>query len=373
MRYFYILFFIIILKINLSAQILHPEYICNLPSSLTESSGLFTISENEFWSFEDSGNADELVKIDNQGTKIKTVKISNASNEDWEAMTDDGQYTYIGDVGNNTSNRTNLVIYKISTINNVLGTSISPQKINFTYEDQIDFNPPIGSWEFDCESILAINDSLYLFSKDYTVPFKGQTKVYKLSKSPTKQVAKLVTLISTNDQNYNLGQITDAAISPNKKVIVLLANSGMYVFDNYEISNFWNGRKRFFQFDSKLQREGVSFLNDSIIYLTNEFSTNGDAALYKLNLSNILTSSNSIINIPDFNITYFIENQWLNIQSNISLKSIVIIDFQGKIIEQKDLKMEYNIQLPLSIASGNYILRVETMDNKEWVQKIRID
>ena len=67
MRYFYILFFIIILKINLSAQILHPEYICDLPSSLTESSGLFTISENEFWSFEDSGNADDLVKIDNQG------------------------------------------------------------------------------------------------------------------------------------------------------------------------------------------------------------------------------------------------------------------------------------------------------------------
>lgn len=342
----------------LYSQILSPEIICNLPNSLSESSGLMSITNNEFWSLGDSGNADELIKFDSVGNKIKTIKISNASNEDWESITDDGFYTYIGDFGNNMSNRTNLLIYKISSVNKILNNSISPQKINFSYEDQIDFNPPIGSWEFDCEAMISIRDSLYLFTKDYTFPFKGQTKVYKLSKSPEKQKAKLISIIPTDNQNYNYGQITDAAISPNQKTIILLANNGLYIYDNYDLSNFWNGRKRFFKFDNKLQREGISFLNDSTIYLTNEFSAEDNAKLYRLNLSSILiTSNNDIItekNIKTFYNQYY---QSLYLESDTFLKSLEIFDLNGKLINQFQINTN-SFSTNINLTTGVYVLKI---------------
>jgi len=373
MNFLYSAILIILINTHIFSQSLSPEFICDLPNSLSESSGLFAISSNEFWSFGDSGNADELIKFDSIGNKIKTIKVSNASNEDWESITDDGNYTYIGDFGNNTSNRTDLVIYKISSVNKILNNSISPQKINFSYEDQIDFNPPIGSWEYDCEAMISIRDSLYLFTKDYTFPFKGQTKVYKLSKSPEKQQAKLIAIIPTNNQNYNLGQITDAAISPNNQSIALLANNGLYIFDQFNSSEFWNGRKRFFLFDSKLQREGISFMNDSTIYLTNEFSSDGNAALHKLNLASIVsTSYSNLISEMHINLYYNQFDKTINIESDYYVNLLEIYDLNGKLIKQNQIKSN-SYYTRLDLTSGIYLIKIKLDNGNIFNSKILVN
>ncbi len=354
----------------LSAQTLSPVLVCEMPEQLIETSGLLVNGTTDFWSFEDSGNPEELYQFNQNGSIVKTVKLSNASNKDWEEMTSDDQYSYIGDFGNNTSNRKDLVIYKITKVQNIIGTTVTPQKINFKYEDQIDFNPPIGTWEFDCEAMISIRDSLYLFSKDYTFPLKGQTKIYKLSKSPGNQTARLVHILPTSSASYDFGQITAAAISPDNKNIILLANNGLYILDNFNTSNFWNGSVRFFKFDQKLQREAVAFLDNKTIYLTNEENANGKASLWQLNLSNILTQTQDLRNDHFVQIVYAAQARMLDIRSSKTLSRIEIMDSQGRIVSTVNTIEALETTVQLNIGAGLYFVRVIAADQDQFIQKI---
>src|SRR6188768_3637663 len=68
---------------------------------LNETSGL-TFINGKLWTFNDSGNANDIYRVDTStSTVYQTVDISNATNVDWEDMTSNNDYLYIGDFGNN--------------------------------------------------------------------------------------------------------------------------------------------------------------------------------------------------------------------------------------------------------------------------------
>ena len=99
--------------------------IADLNDTLRETSGL-TLMNGRLYSFNDSGNPNEIYEINPEnGQIISTIKV-DFPNRDWEAMTNDGQSLYIGDFGNNGGKRTDLAIYKIS--------DNSHQKISFKYK-----------------------------------------------------------------------------------------------------------------------------------------------------------------------------------------------------------------------------------------------
>ena len=82
--------------------------LCTLPSVLHESSGL-CFTDGNLWSFGDSGNPNSIYKIDTStGVILQTVTIQNYPNIDWEDISADSTFMYIGDFGNNNGNRTNL-------------------------------------------------------------------------------------------------------------------------------------------------------------------------------------------------------------------------------------------------------------------------
>src|SRR5690606_997826 len=86
---------------------------------LTESSGVApsTRRPGVFWTFEDSGNEPELYAIDSTGTDLGRLVLSNARNEDWEAIAAGPCGTemclYIGDVGDNLELRPSRAIYRV--------------------------------------------------------------------------------------------------------------------------------------------------------------------------------------------------------------------------------------------------------------------
>src|SRR5579862_6552412 len=72
-----------------------------ITDSLIESSGL-QMAGDFLWSFNDGGNPPELYRIDTAtNTLLQIVKLSGATNIDWEDIAFDGTYFYIGDFGNN--------------------------------------------------------------------------------------------------------------------------------------------------------------------------------------------------------------------------------------------------------------------------------
>ncbi len=90
-----------------------PSEYSPLHNKVEETSGVIYFRKY-IWTFNDSGGKPEIYKIDKEtGKVIQTVRIENAENHDWEDITQDKKYIYVGDFGNNLGNRQNLKIYKI--------------------------------------------------------------------------------------------------------------------------------------------------------------------------------------------------------------------------------------------------------------------
>ena len=157
------------------------EKVCSLPSDLSESSGLVALSSNLFISHNDGGNAPELFLFDSSGILERTIYIANVKNTDWEDMAmDDSGNLYIGDFGNNNQTRKDLKIYKILPMNMWQSDTVYADSIVFSFADQKQYPPTKNRLVYDCEAMACANDSIYLFTKNWSDPFSGYTYMYVL-------------------------------------------------------------------------------------------------------------------------------------------------------------------------------------------------
>ena len=106
--------------------------------ALDENSGLLYTNGSVWTHLDDS--YEELYQIDTLSGVINQITtLPFSSNTDWEDIDKDSLYVYIGDIGNNYGNRTDLKFYRISR--SALDSSISSisviDTISFSYPDQI--------------------------------------------------------------------------------------------------------------------------------------------------------------------------------------------------------------------------------------------
>ena len=88
---------------------------------LDEASGLIASRNNAdvLWVHNDSGNPVHLFAVDTQGRTLGIYTPTGASNTDWEDIgigpgpVTNVQYLYLGDIGDNNENRSNIKIYQI--------------------------------------------------------------------------------------------------------------------------------------------------------------------------------------------------------------------------------------------------------------------
>ena len=90
------------------------ENIADLNGSiLNENSGIIFLNDH-LLTINDGGNSNTIFEIDTLGSIIREITVLNASNVDWEAISQNSQSVFVGDIGNNSSSRENLCIYEIS-------------------------------------------------------------------------------------------------------------------------------------------------------------------------------------------------------------------------------------------------------------------
>lgn len=154
--------------------------------------------DGHFWGLNDSGGEAEIYKFNSETGKIvQTVSITNATNRDWEEMTVNDDYIFIGDFGNNEGKRKDLTVYYIkkNEIGNGAQESLNAQKIEFNYLEQTNFNPGNRKTDFDCEAMFYHNGKLHLFTKEWT---SLATTHYTLEIKSGKQQAKKIETFKTN-------------------------------------------------------------------------------------------------------------------------------------------------------------------------------
>ena len=241
-----------------------------LGESLSETSGLIKWHDL-VWTHNDNDDIN-IYSLDTlNGNLTQTYPLTGATNVDWEEISQDEDYVYIGDFGNNSNgNRTNLKIFRIDK-NSILNNSPVIETISFSYSDQTNFTPAgANNTDFDCEALIVSADSIYLFTKQW---ISNKTCVYSLPKTPGTHIAQLK---STFDVQ---GLITGATYLESKKLVTLCGYTNLlqpfiYLLYDFHKHDFFGGNKRKVTISRPFhQVEGIASTNGLKYYISNEYSS----------------------------------------------------------------------------------------------------
>lgn len=277
-----------------NAQALPRRIVAVMPNDLTETSGLVVAGPNRLWSHNDGGNPNEIHELDTNGTILRTLTLQGVANNDWEDLSqNDAGEIFVGDFGNNTNNRTNLVIYKIPHPDSIPGNTVTPSRIDFSYPDQYAFPPADSLLHFDMEAFVAYGDSLYLFSKNRTNPFDGYTKMYRLPQAAGTYVAELIDSIYLGPGPMTSYWVSGAALSPGKDHLVLLSYPRCWIFSCYQGADFFGGSNVMRTY-SLSQIEAAAWKDSTHLYMTDEL-LNGilGGNLYEADMTTLVAAPNA--------------------------------------------------------------------------------
>ena len=252
-----------------------------LSDSLKECSGVIYWN-GLFWMHNDSGNEPLLFGVDLKGRIIRKIRVGFI-NRDWEDICQDSLYIYIGDFGNNAGARKDLKILKILKSAILQGTDLvmKPDIISFSFPDQTSYKPANRKNNFDCEAVISLNDSLYLFSKDW---LDGKTRVYRLPSQKGIYTAQLYDSFNSD------GLITGADISTDKQNIVLIGYKNytpfIWILSGFNQDHFFAGKKNRFNFPIQFgtQTEGICFFNKNSLSITCEKSPVNTQKIFWFNI-----------------------------------------------------------------------------------------
>ena len=256
-----------------------------LPKELTENSGLIEMDDDVYVGLNDGGNEPNLYLFSlKRKIGTRTVRINNATNVDWEDLTMDSSYIYIGDTGNNDGDRKDLAIYKVKKDDLRTKEVADAEKINYAYSTQTAFASSSKN-NFDCESLISVGDSLYLFSKNRG---NKETDVYSLPKAPGDYKAKHLAQFDAK------GLVTSAAyrsMAGNSDLVLIGYNNKgksyngfMLYFPMVNGTHFFNATAKRVEFNTSLQIESVIFRPDNQVYISNEETKSQEGMIYKADL-----------------------------------------------------------------------------------------
>ncbi len=251
----------------------------NLSKKVNEQSGLVWY-QDLFWVNNDSDCAPSLYAYNKIGDLKKEVQISNFKNIDWEDVTDDKDYIYIGDFGNNYGARKNLRVLRVSKSS--FGTqhisSVEAEEMPIAWADQDVFAPRKQNHDYDCEAFVEYSDSLYFFSKNWA---DHKTRMYVASKELKAQNLKVKAKFDADLM------ITGADISSDGKVLALVGykNYRTYVllFSSYKGTDFFSGKHLRLDLNSlgSSQTEAIVFGENDALFISTE-ETKKAHAIYEI-------------------------------------------------------------------------------------------
>ncbi|GAA3642469.1 T9SS type A sorting domain-containing protein [Flavivirga jejuensis] len=340
-----------------------------LPDNLMESSGAIFFN-NKLITHNDSGGENKLFELDTiSGLVTRTVTISNATNVDWEDLTQDDTSIYIGDIGNNSGHRTDLKIYKINKTDFVNTTNVTAETIAFSYASQIDFTANPNNTEWDSEALVSFDETnLLLFSKNWV---DGITKAYLVPKM--QGVYALPMLITSLNSG---GLISGGTYNPLTKKLFLVGYTNLlqpfvWVSENFNGSDIFSGTNTqtllsSFGFE---QTEAITFVNENKYFITSEsfnISPFSDyAKLISFSTNDVSLSSERITKENDIMLYPNPVDTFLYVESK-NVDSIEIYDTKSVLLYKGN-----TISVDMSIFNeGVYIIKINLKDATSQIKKI---
>jgi hypothetical protein len=338
------------------------ETVSALNEELNETSGLIWV-EDRLISHNDSGDDHFLYEVDTLTGEIsRQVVVVNAASSDWEDICADEDYIYIGDFGNNAGTRSDLRIYRVSIASylSALNDTVYCDTILFNYSDQISFEPATYTTNFDAEAMIAYNDSLYIFTKNWG---NYQTNIYSLPKAPGTYSISKIDSINTE------GLVTGAVYNPESEEIILtgytIFDPFIYYLSDFTGNNFSDGSNLRIapSFEGSIQIEGIAAFNAHQYYVSSEKMGADASILHRLTLTDFAG-----ISADDASETIVYPNpinDLLTIQTT-DLKEVNIFTTKGELVltsNQNTINTEH-------LQKGTYFVQLISNNDKTIILQI---
>ncbi|SKB66608.1 hypothetical protein [Maribacter arcticus] len=237
-----------------------------LPDEVFETSGLIFFNESLI-THNDSGNEPILYELDTLNLSIKRrITISNVDNIDWEAITQDEEYIYIGDFGNNLGTRVDLAIHRISKEDFISFDAVEATSINFSYEDQEDFTNN-GNSDWDAEAFFILNNQFVILTKQWK---SFGSVAYTLPITPGIHEANRVGAIA------DVGLVTDVTYDVATNRLVLMGYSTILspfigIVEDLNLESPFDGYIQQNLGLNFVQAEGITQINSTNYFFTSEY------------------------------------------------------------------------------------------------------
>lgn len=237
-----------------------------LPDEVFETSGLIYFNES-LVTLNDSGNEPILYELDTLNLSIKRrITISNIDNIDWEAITQDEEFIYIGDFGNNIGTRVDLAIHRISKEDFKSSDTVEATTISFSYEDQKDFTNT-GNSDWDAEAFFIVNNQFVVLTKQWK---SFGSVAYTLPITPGVHVANRVGAIE------DVGLVTDVTYDVATNRLVLIGYSSILspfigIVDDLNLESPFAGYAPQNLGLNFVQAEGITQINSTNYFFTSEY------------------------------------------------------------------------------------------------------
>jgi hypothetical protein len=187
-----------------------------------------------FWAHGDSGTEAMLFAVDEHTRTLARVRVDGAKNHDWEDLTLDAHGNlYIGDIGNNDSDREDLTIYVLPEPDPKRAEQrvTVARTIRFRYPDQRDASGVRKSAQnFDAEALFVVGEQLYIATKHHD---DAHSTLYRVPLSETSSPVTLERVADLDVQmkaSQHKGQVTSASASPDGQHVALLTYKYVLLF-----------------------------------------------------------------------------------------------------------------------------------------------
>lgn len=224
--------------------------------AIDESSGVATshVAPGVFWTHNDSGGKAEVYAFGSAGNDLGTFELESVEARDWEDMAsakvNGVAYLYVGDIGDNKANQSQVRIYRFREpkANGTTGSISEFETYTVRYPD--------GA--HNCETLMVSPaGDMYLVTKNDF----GDSGVYILAapqKSGTYTLKKVGT-IKLEAGNVYSHMITGGDISPDGSSVVIRTYFSILLYKPTELKEFWKSAPISLPVPLERQGEAVCF------------------------------------------------------------------------------------------------------------------
>jgi hypothetical protein len=196
--------------------------------AINESSGIVAsrTTPGLYWTHNDSGDGPFIYAFDNRGASRGVWLVTGAASRDWEDIAAGPgpvrgkNYLYIGDIGDNSGNRADVVIYRVSEpaikADDAQSTKRNPRATEAA--EAIRLRYPDGAHDAEALMVHPVTGNIYIITK---IPFADPSIYEADAPQKTDRTTTLVRVGKLNVPSLLGGIITGGDISPDGRRVAL--------------------------------------------------------------------------------------------------------------------------------------------------------